>query len=357
MHLLYYITPHGFGHGIRTCAICNELSPGTKLTIRTGLPKRFFDEEISRPFDFAPATLDCGCVQNDGLTVDIPATVTGYCAIAEANRSRLHAEVAWCRDHHIDGIVADTTPFAFDVAYHAALPSICVTNFTWLDIFEPYARQIPAFLPYVEEIRRQYGRTDLLLALKPAMEMGYFTRRIEAPVVAFKGKNIRSRILHTFGLHDDHKLALIYTGNFGMDSMAWERIERFEDWFFIGLYPLPGNPENYYVVEKDRFRYADLIASSDLCISKIGYGTVAICMVNDIPLMYPPRSDFAEYPVLAAAVREWGKGYAVTTEAYYSLDWQEVLARIPANAFRNPIPENGAATCARKIENHVNGGR
>ena len=85
MKILYYLTAHGYGHAVRTAAICNELSENVRLIFRTTLPETFFREEVKRPFEIFPAQFDCGCIQRDSVTVEKKETLLAYLRLAEQN--------------------------------------------------------------------------------------------------------------------------------------------------------------------------------------------------------------------------------------------------------------------------------
>lgn len=350
MHILYYISSHGYGHGVRACAICNRLCPEVELTVRTALPRQFFEEELNRPFAWHEGEFDCGCFQTDGVTVDIQRTLEAYETIAERNRDLIEQEIAWCRTNRVAGIVSDIVPFAFAVAHGSGIPSAGVTNFSWEDIYEPYLPLRPSFRPYFEQLCRDYSRADLLLALEPPNPMKSFTKRISMPVVARGGTNRADAIRSRYGLASGKKIGLIYTGNYGLDSAAWERLESFYRWEFIGVYPIPGNPRNYHLVDKNDFKYQDLSASADLIISKVGYGIYSECVSNGVPLLYMPRTDFAEYPVLENAVRQWGHGFCIPAADYYALSWESALERICESEPPQKMSLDGAQKCAEAIE-------
>jgi hypothetical protein len=82
VHLLYYITSHGYGHGVRSCSIAEAIPKDVQLTFRTTLPEQFFHEELKRPFSYFPGEFDCGCIQTDGVTTDVEATLQCYKNIA-----------------------------------------------------------------------------------------------------------------------------------------------------------------------------------------------------------------------------------------------------------------------------------
>ncbi len=353
MKILYYLTAHGYGHAVRTSTICNELSGKVLLIFRTTIPEIFFREEVKRPFEYLPGKFDCGCVQSDSVTVDKKKTLQSYMALAERNAVGLEEEVKFCREQRIDGIVSDITPLAFEVARRAGVPSVAVANFTWFDVYEPYVREYPSFAPFLEKIRRQYQMADLLLELMPSMEMPYFGNRIKIPPVAKPGRNRSGELKKHLGLEKDRRIALIYVGELGMGNIRWGDLGKFRGWHFVGIYALSGAAANYHLMDKKSFPYEDLVASAELMVTKIGYGVVSQALINGTPLIYLPRNDFAEFPVLEKAIQEWGHGYRLSKEDYYALKWERVLEEVSKRGRPKPVPSEGGRICARQIENLI----
>ncbi|MDD5675068.1 MAG: hypothetical protein PHC61_12945 [Chitinivibrionales bacterium] len=350
MNIAYYISAHGFGHGIRATAICGEFSPGVKLFVRTALPERFVSEKIRRPFTLAQAAFDCGCLQRDGITVDIGATVKAYREIARRNAGLLQSEIAWCRHNNISVIVSDIAPFPFEVAAALRIPAAAVTNFTWLDIYRPFCRHFPSFAADVDKIEAQYACATTLLALFPALPMPYFKRSIPFGPIGRRGQAHRAELAARLGCDPGKRLGLIYLGTQGLPQADWPRLAQFTEWEFVGLYALAGAPQNYHVLADGPFSYQDIVASVDLMIAKAGYGVCMDCFLHGLPLLYVGRDDFAEYPALAAELDKWGHGYRLAPGDFTALAWHEALTAV----LRRPKPElafaNDAARCARQIE-------
>jgi len=353
VHIAYYITAHGYGHGVRASAICNAFSRDVRLSFVTGLPESFLSEEIQREFRYRKAEFDCGCLQTDGVTVDIQRTLGEYMCIADRNKNALAKEVRWLKDEKIDGVVADITPFAFEAAASAGIPSVAVTNFTWYDIYLEYLAFLPEFRRYLDHIRNQYSMCGLLCALSPALPMDYFPIREDLPVVGRSGIVRRPELAVKLGIDRSKKIGLIYAGSYGMNSVEWKRLESFAGWEFLGLYPLPENPSNYHIARKNDFRYQDLSASVDLVIGKIGYGTYAESVIHGTPIMFLPRKYFAEYTYLERALLSWGGGYVLPAEEFCALDWGSTLAFVSGKAPAPPKLQNGAPMCAGTIESFI----
>jgi hypothetical protein len=357
VHIVYYITSHGYGHGVRSAAIANALSPGVDITFRTALPERFFREEVRRNFTYAGASFDCGCVQKDSLTIDIARTLSAYREIAAKNASLLESEAYWLAGHKADVVVSDITPFAFEAASRCIIPSVGVSNFTWYDIYAEYLGDAPAHAPDVMRIRAQYEMADMVLALNPSLPMPYFRKRIAVPVVGRSGRNRRAEIFDRYRIDQGKHLGLIYLGQLGIEGMAWRKLAGFSSWEFLGIEPLPEAPANYHLISKSDFLYQDLVASVDVMICKIGYGAVAESMLHGTPIIYLPRDRFAEYPVLHAAVRSWGGGCCLPRKQFCLLEWHAALDEAVLRQAPPSVPSGGARRCAELIEALAGGRR
>ena len=344
MTVIYYVTNRGYGHGVRTAAICNELPPDSKLVIRTRLPESFFREEIHREFVYAPAAFDCGCIQSDSLHTDIPATLAAYRAIEEQNSRLLDSEAQWCLNREASVIVSDIVPFAFNVATRCGLPSIAVTNFTWLDIYEPYCIRTPEFRPICDRLRAQYSSAGRCLALEPALPMSYFPVRQDITPVARIGRNRRLEIVNHFRIDPAKHIAVIYFGLLGIDGLAWENLAGISNWEFFGICPVAEPPPNYHLISKELFPYQDFVASSDCLVCKLGYSLIAEAMLNGVPMIYLPRYDFAEFDALERAIRTWGGGECLPPQEFRSAAWTAALER----AIRQPLPQKVQSDGARR---------
>lgn len=351
MHIAYFVTGHGYGHGVRSTNIANRFPPDVEVTFFTSLPETFFQEEMIRPFRYRYCELDCGCIQRDCVHVNIPETLDTYMHIAGRNEANLDNYTNELGNRGITAVLSDATPFAFDIAANLRLPSAAVTNFSWHDIYQPYVGPFPQFEPYLKDIERQYLLADAVLALEPSNALTTFRKRIGIGMPGRVGQNRRPEILRHFGINPQKKLALVYVGGFGLESAQWHRLSELEEWEFLGVYPLPDRLANYHLIAKSDFRYADLSASVDAVCGKIGYGVYTECVINDVPLLYVPREEFAEHPVLESALREKGLGYRVEYPQFRDLEWKSVLDTI-ARYSHTRTPESnqtGALGPARAI--------
>lgn len=353
MHILYYITPHGFGHAVRSAAICNNLNSNIDITFRTTIPESFFKEEMLRKFNYYPEAFDCGCIQKDGVTVDIQKTVETYIHISRENRKKLSSELKFVHEQNVDLIVSDIVPFAFDVAYEADIPSVGISNFNWVDIYQPYENEEPLFKPIIKEIAEQYSKASYLFRMEPSNKLqGFSCEEFSIPLVCGIGKNRRHELNKIIPQSEGKNIAVIYIGNYGMNNIKWEHLSNFKDWLFLGVYDLPEAPDNFVLMNKDLISYRDLAASVDCVIGKIGYGTTSECTINNTPLIYVPRDDFSEHPILENWLLENNLAFKCSLENFQSLDIGKFLENISINKDSKVIKKikNGAKIASENLE-------
>lgn len=80
-HLLFAITPHGFGHAAMAAPLINTLSerhPAWRFTLRTTLAPDFLTSRITAPYTLQAAADDFGMVQRNALEVDVEASAARY---------------------------------------------------------------------------------------------------------------------------------------------------------------------------------------------------------------------------------------------------------------------------------------
>jgi hypothetical protein len=229
-----------------------------------------------------------------------------------------------------------------------------MSNFTWADIYAPYARaQGGEALRFVADLRSCYRQATATFRVEPAMSMSWLSPVIEAGMVVTQGRDRSALLRHQVGLKKTDKLVYIYVGRYGQSGLDWSRLRRFADRgiHFLGYRPAPGgNPANLHVVPSADWPGGDLIASSDAILAKAGYGTVCEAMALGTPMIYPPRNGFAEYRSLDRTLRAWGGGVPISSRDFRTLRLDRALARaLEIEPGRAPFPTDGA----KRIADHL----
>jgi hypothetical protein len=176
---------------------------------------------------------------------------------------------------------------------------------------------------------------------------------IEVGMVVTPGRDRSAELRRRLGLGSSDRLVYFYVGRYGQEDLGWDHLGRLGDRgiHFIGFHPAPGGPlANLHVVPADEWTGADLAASADAIVAKAGYGTACEAMVAGTPLIYPPRTGFAEHRALVRGLAAWGGGIPASARAFAELRLERLLDR--AFALRPgppPFPTDGAGRVAAHL--------
>ena len=352
LRLACFVTPHGFGHAARTCAVLAALAERLPVAaeIFTTVPSWFFADSLAMPFRHHSEPCDVGLVQRDAMSEDLPATVAALDALLPFDRSRVDELAARVGSSGCEAVLCDVAALGIAVARRAGLPVVLLESFTWDWIYEGYLDREPRLAPHARELARGYAGVDLRLQAWPpcapaagARQVGVVSRAPRRPAA-----DVRAHL----GLAGGERAVLLTMGGIEWD---WE-----------GFHPdlpegtalvIPGGsgeirrlPWGVSLPFHSGFHHPDLVAASDAVVGKLGYSTFAECWAAGVPYGFLPRPSFPESPVLAAAVLASGAGMEVAPGALAeggSWGWvRELLAleRIPAGR-----PAGGAAEAAAAL--------
>lgn len=346
--LAVYVTSHGFGHLNRTVAALNRIPEDVPITIRCH-PSLFghWGERLRRPADLQPHVSDVGALNppGDSSATDGPGTLALAMRVHAEASSRLDEEIAWQRSAGIAAVLCDAPPLPLVAARKAGIPGFLLANFTWADIYAPYARAVGGdALKFVGELAKTYRHASVLFRAEPALRMVDVAPTMEVGMVVTPGRDRRAELRAALGIPDGHKVVYFYVGRYGQSNLGWDRLAAIEGVHFVGFHPAPTGPlPNLHVVPATDWTGADLAASADAIVAKAGYGTACEAMVAGTPLIYPPRTGFSEHRVLDRALRAWGGGVPAPARAFAELR----LGRLLEHAFElrpgsPPYPPDGA---------------
>jgi hypothetical protein len=313
--LVFYVSGHGFGHASRQVEIINTLGtvdPSLKIQIRSAVSPELLTRTVKVPYALHSVECDSGIVQSSSVTHDDDATVRQAASFYATFHDRIAAEIALLAEADVKLIVGDIPPLAFEVAQQLDVPSVAIGNFTWDWIYEtqPGFEAIDGLLPL---IRTAYAKATTALELPFAGGFDVFPRVRRMPLVARHATQNRADTRAHFGVPPDRPAALLSFGGYGLPSLDLSSIDCRDNWTIITTDRITSKtgaipPHVVFLPEETflggTFRYEDLVASSDVVITKPGYGIVAECIAAKTPLLYTSRGAFREYDLF---VREMPK--------------------------------------------------
>jgi UDP:flavonoid glycosyltransferase YjiC (YdhE family) len=366
-HVAVYVTNHGFGHINRVVAVLDQLPESVRITVRADPEVReALEQRLNRPFGFGSFPSDRGTASPPGQNsrTDIPATFEKLeDRLREIDRASA-SEVRWLREAGVSAVYADASVRPMALAAQAGIPAYLAANFTWDEIYSdllsransaeiPDERR-PALSSLVDQMREDCREATLLRCWPHTPMRGIGRTAIDVGLVVNPARDVRGEILKKFSLAAEAKLIYFYVGRYGVEELAWDRLDTLPPEFvFIGLHP-PGRdlPGRFFTLDPSEFNGADLLRSCDAAVVKAGYGAVAEAMSAGTPVIYPPRVGFVEFDFLDQALRGWSGGVPISEEDFASLDLITVLeAAVKGRAEPPDVPVDGAARIA-KILSH-----
>lgn len=351
--IAYYVTAHGYGHGVRSCDIIRAIQarfPDSPLSIVSGLPEAFFRSRLPwRNVSLRQAAFDVGLVQKDGIRADLPATLKALREIMSRRDADLDAETRFLSSAGAGVVLADIPWLPLAAARRAGIPAIAVGNFSWDWIYEPWVAGDPAWGPLVEAIRQDYSCADCLVRLPFAAGFPAFKNVEPVPLVADPGTNRRAEIASLLGISAGARWYLLAFTALDWEPGAIERLGLLRDTVFLAMEPASWTGPNVFRVPRSFCSFSDLVASVDGVISKPGYGVVSDCVVNRKPLVYAEREDFREYPVLVEAIRQYLRSVHIPQERLYRGDLCDFLAAVENAPEPSETMQTGGARMVAEI--------
>lgn len=360
----FYISGHGFGHASRQIEIIKalrNLAPEVGLLIRTSAPKWLFDRSLGHGFVFLAGEPDTGVVQRDNLRIDPPASLERAWAFHQSLNARADTEAHLLERHAVTLVVADIPPLAFATARTAGLPAVGISNFTWDWIYANYRSRVPLPPQLLPTIEDAYATAELAWRLPMAGGFATFPDVRDAPLVARHASRRPGETRQALGLPITEPLVLLSFGRYGLDAIDWTTVAQ-QDHFHVVVTRDPANAGradldantaatihhvNVPTLVEHGLQYVDLVAAVDVVLTKPGYGIISECVANDTALIYTPRGDFAEYPVLVDAMPSLLRCTYMSHDDLFAGRWSASLHKVLDQPVLPRVPTNGALVLAR----------
>jgi L-arabinokinase len=363
MLFTYYVSGHGFGHASRSVEVINAIAardPQARFVVRTSAAAWFIERSAKAAVRIVPDDVDTGMVQRGSLRLDIPETARQAARFYSTYSTRVDDEARALREAGASIVVGDIPPLAFAAAAQAGLPSVAIANFTWDWIYARYP-ECEAIAPgTIETIAASYALAGTTLRLP--FHGGFDTMRTtvrDIPLIARRSARSRAEVRRLLGLPAAGVVVIVSFGAYGVE-MPLDAIARANDLTIVvtdqerGAGGPPAAPPLRHVTAAEMtrhgLRYEDLVAASDIIVSKPGYGIVSECIANGAALLYTDRGRFAEHDVFVAQMPDVLRTRFIPQDDLVAGQWREpVVALLRQPAPPRSLATNGAAVAADVI--------
>ena len=355
-HIAYYVTAHGYGHGVRSCDVLGallEAHPGTIITVTTDLPESFLRSRLPQAAGrlvVRPGAFDVGMVQKDSIRVDVDATLDEALELVAEREQLVDYEAEMLRGERADLVVADIPSIPIEAAAAAGIPAVAVGNFSWDWIYAPFAVRDPRWRPAIRMFEEGYRKAKLLLKLPFSPAMSVFPKHVDIPLLAKPGRPRRAELAERTGADEKKRWVLLSFTSLDWSEAALREVESLADFEFFTVKPLDwAGRRNIHPIDRMEIGFSDVLASSDMVVTKPGYGILSDCVANEKPILYAEREDFIEYPLLEKELKRFLKNVHIPAADLYAGRLGEALRTVE---FAPPARETlagGGAEMAAKI--------
>lgn len=292
--LAMYISDHGFGHASRNIPIIRyilEANKDIRVIIKTGKSQGEFIKSLIGDFRgrvrYYFDSMDIGLVLKEGtLDIDKDSLTKKVKEYIKTFGERVNKENNFLVNNNVDLIISDIVPWVFKSAKNLDIPSILISNFTWVDIYKEYLSE-----DIYSEYIKCYELADKALFYELYMdEMKSYIKNYEEVSLCSRIFNLEKadKIKRSF------KRQIVYL-SVGRSVNLKEEIDVSNlnyDFIVTDGIKLKGN--NVYSLPKETSNTQDYLMVSDFVITKAGWGTVSEALLAKKKIAVLSRDNVAE---------------------------------------------------------------
>ncbi len=334
--------------------ILEKLLARYRVCIKSEIPSEYFDIYLKGGYEHVAEPIDVGCIQQDFIRIDVAQTFQALERFFKCSDQRIDAESRWLEDNRIDLIVTDIASAPLKAGRALGIPTLLIANFTWYDIHSRLP-QAEKWKPLIKALREEYAQATIQILPQCHIDTPLIENRQEVGFISRKGKDRRHELEEAFSTSLKHKtLVFIYLGDSGAQNLDWKNLKKLDDCVFLTRDPLPRNIPNLHVLT-DRFLYQDLIASSDIVLTKAGYSTLASAFAHDKPVLSCSRKHFYEFEVMKRFLYDNRVGLIFDSDKFYGCDWREEIDTAKAIPMKGKVRLDGDVEVVDTIDRMLTG--
>ena len=350
----YFVSPHGFGHAARACAVIAATwsrDPKLQVHLFTTVPRWFFEDSLEGPFVVHELDCDVGLVQRSPLVEDLEATVDRLRASPMWRPQAVRSVATALAEVRADLVVADISPLGLAAGRAAGMPTVLVENFTWDWIYEEYPGAPAELRSLGRKMAAWFDSADMRIQAEPSCREIPGASTVSP--VARPPRLGRGELRRALAVPEDDPMVLVSMGGVAWDAGPTASIVVEGGPWIVMPGGTDGAPRRRgHLVQlpfHSKFFHPDLVAASDVVVGKLGYSTVAEAFTSGTALAWIGRPRFPESPVLGRWVTENMVAEEMAEDAFDDGSWLEVVGRLLERPRSEAARANGAGEVAEII--------
>lgn len=292
--IAFFISDHGFGHDSRNIPIIRYILEATKdirIIIKTGKNQGQFIRDLVGDFNgrvtYFFEAMDMGLVlKKNSLDVDsekLEEKVQDYISSFEEKVSK---ENEFLHYNNVNLIVSDIVPWIFKCANELSIPSILISNFTWVEIYKEYLSN-----EICDKYIDCYKLGDKALFYELYMEeMKDYIKNYEKVSLCSRDFDLEKadKIKRSF------KSPIVYISVGRSVALKDEVDVSSLNYDFIVTDGIRLSGDNVHYLDKETPNTQDYLIASDFIITKAGFGTISEALLGKKKIAVLSRDNVAE---------------------------------------------------------------
>lgn len=310
MHICFSITAHGFGHGAISCSVINQFVKnfsGSKITVLSKLPSHYLKNRIHGEFEHISMGHDFGMLMHSPIKVDVEKSRKKYVQLLERWDSYVSVERNFLADLKPDLLISNISPISLAAAHSLGIKTASVAPFHWAQIYQAYCldKNKRQSQQVYQKMMDAYSSVDYTFKPMPSVpDINH--DEINIASIASRPESATSSLLASNEL-DNKKNILFSLGGFPM-PIELSQLPKLEGWqWLVDQKVLLPRTDIRYLGDLSLL-FLQLVASSDVIITKPGYGSyceiAALAKHKKVRVLSLTRPDWPETPYLNAFLRE-----------------------------------------------------
>jgi len=204
----------------------------------------------------------------------------------------LHARRSGC-DASVRGSCWRHPTPSFRLGARAGVTRLGLANFSWDWIYAHLSAREPGFSEAASWAAQAYREAQLLLRLPFAGDLSAFHKIEDIPLIARRPRLTRPEARARLVM-DERPLVLWSFGGHGLPAFRPAVLGQLKEFCFLLTEPVAAPPANVRVLDERQLGrqdlgYEDLVAASDVVVTKPGYGIVTDAIAARTRLVYTDR--------------------------------------------------------------------
>ena len=303
--IVFDVSSHGFGHLGQIAPVITRLIsqyPLVRIIVRSMHPASVIYAMLPKNVAICEPPPEATLVMKAPAMVDGFASAEAYRVLHESWDDHLDREVKRLAMLKPTTLVADVPYLSLAAAKRLDIRSIALCSLNWLDIYRTYCGQTVNAPRIISTIKDAYCSADVFLQPRPHMPMSELPNRYSIGPIARLGTIQKNKLRKLIGLSAKERLVLVTFG--GIQNREAISLPDIDGVHWIVGATHAGSPKrNVTRVDQLKMNFIDVLASSDVVITKVGYGTFVEAACNGVSILSGPRADWPE----SVSLIDWAK--------------------------------------------------